>query len=331
MLEFKGMQIASAWDIYQSVVKPALNAFRGRGNTPSAESKKSGAETGSETIQENRAQEGELYALLAWLSTIHMDDGDNARSILEYRVKRTELHIFPKLVDALPPGAVKRLMQTVAVEVTTVKRKKTTGFTQHKDHKDPSKSKQTPITSEWDDKLNLKGQQVISALTWLVTNQGSDTEDKRIAAIAKTLKDLRILENAEDRAMAAAKATADKAGEWQRQWKEYYGKHDTALHELAALLATDRETLRRITESERAKELRAAVEAAPEGERRARHEAYQLYLQEMVRHFRDPAIIRAQAIESGVKPPRFALKHIVIGLAILCVALVAIIGMVPTN
>ncbi len=140
-----------------------------------------------------------------------------------------------------------------------------------------------------------------------------------------------ITDNTKDKAAATVKAAADKADEWRQQWKEWYGTHDTAIHELAALLATDRETLRRITESERAQELRAAVEAAPEGEKRSRHEAYQLYLREMVKHFRNPAIIRAQAIESGAKPPRFTLVHIVIGLAILCIALVAVIGMVPTN
>lgn len=140
-----------------------------------------------------------------------------------------------------------------------------------------------------------------------------------------------ITDNGKDKAAAAAKAAADKAGEWRQRWKEWYGVHDTALHELAALLATDRETLRRITESERAKELRAAVEVAPEGEKRARHEVYQCYLQEMVKQCRDPAIIRAQVAASGVKPPRFTLGYIVIGLAILCVALVAIIGIVPTN
>jgi hypothetical protein len=137
-----------------------------------------------------------------------------------------------------------------------------------------------------------------------------------------------ITDSVKDKTAAAAKAAADKADEWRQRWKEYYGKHDTALHELAVLLATDRETLRRITESARAQELRAAVEAAPEGEKRARHEAYQLYLQEMVKYFRNPTIIRAQVIESGAKPSRFTLKHIVIGLAVLCVALVAIIGII---
>ncbi len=155
--------------------------------------------------------------------------------------------------------------------------------------------------------------------------------DLQTAEAVELLTASSITDNTKDKAASTAKAAADKAGEWRRQWKEWYGTHDTALHELAVLLATDRETLRRITESERAQELQAAVEAAPEGERRARHEAYQLYLQEMVKYFRNPAVIRAQAIESGAKPPRFTLKHIVIGLAIVCVALVAIIGMIPTN
>lgn len=155
--------------------------------------------------------------------------------------------------------------------------------------------------------------------------------DLQTAEAVELLTVSSITDNAKDKTAAAYKATTSMADEWLQQWKEWYGTHDTALHELAALLATDRETLRRITESERAQELRAAVEAAPEGEKRARHEAYQLYLQEMVKHFRNPAIIRAQAAESGAKPPRFTLKRIVIGLAILCIVLVASIGMVPTN
>ncbi len=272
-------------------------------NAPPTEPK---SQSGTETISENKVQEGELYALLAWLSTIHMDDTNNSRCILEYRAKRTELHVFPKLVDALPPGAVKRLMQTVAVEVTTVKRKKTTGFTQHKDSRDPSKSKQTPITSEWDDKLNLKGQQVIGALTWLVMNQGSDTEDKRIAAIAKTLQSLRILDNLEDKTAAGTRAAKDKADEVWAKLKDWYGDYDSRVHVFLATVATNRETVNRILSSPEAIRLMAAIEAAPAEQKRQCHEAFQAFLLQRVREIQNPdspAIARHQAREAGQSTP----------------------------
>lgn len=152
--------------------------------------------------------------------------------------------------------------------------------------------------------------------------------DLQTAEAVELLNASSITDNAKDKAAAKYKAAADKAGEWQRQWKEYYGKHDTALHELAVLLATNRETLRRITESERAKELRAAVEAAPEGEKRARHEAYQLYLLEMVKHFQDPVIQADKARKAGKRTPEESEKRltrifvtiIVVGVIILGVA-----------
>lgn len=253
--------------------------------------------SGPEVIQENKAQEGELYSLLAWLSTLHVDDSDNSPCILEYRVKRAENGIFPKLVDALPHGAVRRLMQTVAVEVTTVKRKKTTGFTQHKDPKDPGKSKQTPITSEWDDKLNLKGQQLINAITWLVVNEGSDTEDKRIAAIAKKLQSLTVLENAEDKAAAAFKATNDKRKEVWQQIKDWWikGNRDTRIHTAwAKVVLNDDVAIQRILTSQGALEIWSQIQAheGDPAKQRPYHEALQSYIWKMVEEFQSPAIQR---------------------------------------
>ncbi len=252
---------------------------------------------GPQVISENREQEGELYALLAWLSTLYMADGTCA---LEYKVAATEAHIFPKVVAALPPGAIKRLMQTVAVEVTTIKRKKTTGFTQHKDPKDPTgqRTRETPIVSEWDEKLNQKGAQVISALTWLVTS-GKGAEAKRIKAVAETLQSLHILDNLEDKAAVAAKAAADKASAFGTKVVGWCNDHETGIHIGLAEVAIGKENVARILAGRPAQELLAAIDAAPETEKQGRRNAFQAFLLALVKQHQDPAIKRHEAREAG--------------------------------
>lgn len=227
MLEFKGMQIASLWDLYQSFGRPALEMLR-RGNGRAAETKPADASAGTETLKENAAQLGELYALIAWLSSMQMDDG---KSILDYRAKgKGEIKLFPMLITALPPGAVKSLMRTVAVEVMTVRTKETTGFTRHADPKDPAKpGKETPVVSEGERKFNEKGPQVIGALTWLIKNQNEDTDEKKVEAVAKILIDLRLLENFEDKRDAAVKKAAKTLGDLKEAGLKWWydGYRDT--------------------------------------------------------------------------------------------------------
>ncbi|TXH07651.1 MAG: hypothetical protein E6Q06_02215 [Candidatus Moraniibacteriota bacterium] len=313
----KGVNVLEILNLFQmSSVRGLLNKVglgKGAGSSGSDENTKEAKEDGRGLIDELNAliamAEAHFGARLA-----NMPAEDN--TVTRGRFRKL-MALFKVLHEQGKSGGAEKLMHIIGHESHlqgTASIPKAT-----KDQKSDSGPTRIDIQNVRQ-RTNPAGKLIIRFLTDLQTAEA--VELLTVSSITDTGK---------DKAAAAAKAAADKAGEWQQRWKEYYGKHDTALHELAVLLATDRETLRRITESARAEELRAAVEAAPEGEKRARHEAYQLYLQEMVKHFRNPAIIRAQAAESGAKPPRFTLKRIVIGLAILCIVLVASIGMVPTN
>lgn len=316
---FKNMSMVDIVQLIQvQNLKGLYNRLLGNGTKPTSNG---GSDDGTKEAKEDgRGMIDELNALIAMAeahfgaSLGNMPAEDN--TVTRGRFSKL-MAIFKKLREDGKSGGAEKLMHIIG----------------HESHLQgtasiPKAAKGQPASGQPEridihnvrQRTNPAGRLIIRFLT-----------DLEVAEAVELLTASSITDNGKDKTAAAAKAAAEKADEWKRRWKEYYGEHDTALHELAALLATDRETLRRITESARAEELRAAVEAAPEGEKRARHEAYQLYLQEMVKHFRNPAIIRAQAAESGAKPPRFTLVHIVIGLAILCIVLVTIIGMVPTN
>ena len=316
---FKNMSMVDIVQLIQvQNLKGLYNRLLGNGTKPTSNG---GSDDGTKEAKEDgRGMIDELNALIAMAeahfgaSLGNMPAEDN--TVTRGRFRKL-MAIFNKLREDGKSGGAEKLMHIIG----------------HESHLQgtasiPKTTKGQPASGQPEridihnvrQRTNPAGKLIIRFLT-----------DLEVTEAVELLTTSSITDNGKDKTAAAAKAAAEKADEWKRRWKEYYGEHDTALHELAALLATNHETLRRITESERAQELRAAVEAAPEGEKRARHEAYQLYLQEMVKHFRNPAIIRAQAAESGAKPPRFTLVHIVIGLAILCIVLVTIIGMAPTN
>lgn len=315
---FKNMNIT---DIIQLVQVQNLRGLYQRAMGIVKPTSSGGSDDGTKEAREDgRGMIDELNALIAMaeahygtsLASMPMEDNTITRGRF-----RKLMDIFKKLRADGKSGGAEKLMHIIGHESHL---SGTASIPKAPKGQQPSGQPERIDIHNVRQRTNPAGRLIIRFLTDLETSEA-----------VELLTAASITNNAKDKTAAAAKAAADKADEWRQHWKEWYGTHDTALHELAVLLATDRETLRRITESARAEELRAAVEAAPEGEKRARHEAYQLYLRQMVKHFRDPAIIRAQAAESGAKPPRFTLKRIVISLAILCVALVAIIGMVPTK
>ncbi len=270
-----------------------------------------------EAREDGRGMIDELNALIAMaeahfgtnLSSMPTEDNTVTRGRF-----RQLMAIFKKLRDDGKSGGAEKLMHIIGHESHL---QGTASIPKAPKGQQPGGQPERIDIHNVRQRTNPAGRLIIRFLTDLTT-----------AEAVELLTTASITDNARDKAAATAKAAADKAGEWQRQWKEYYGKHDTALHELAVLLATDRETLRRITESARAQELRAAVEAAPEGERRARHEAYQLYLLEMVKRFQDPVIQAHEARKAGKRTPEESEKRltrifvtiIVVGVIILGVA-----------
>ena len=165
------------------------------------------------------------------------------------------------------------------------------------------------------ERTNPAGKLIIRFLTDLETQEAVDL------LVASSITD-----NSKDATAAVAKTVADKGDEIWTKLKGWYGENDTRVHVFLATLATSRETVNRILASPRAVELWAAVEAAPEGERRARHEAFQSFLLQMVREFQSPTIQATLTREAGVTPPLITLKRIVVSLSILCLVLVAVIG-----
>jgi hypothetical protein len=163
-------------------------------------------------------------------------------------------------------------MQTIAVEVVSVKVKKTTGFTDVKDPKDPSKMKKAPVYSEWEDMRNIKGEQIANAVTWLVTI-GPGTETERIEKVAKSLQDIHILDNAKDATAAGLKATADKAEQLAKLGAKQI---DTRMHLFRAWRRLGWKKLQEIHRLPAVNAAREAIAAAAEGQATLdAHEAFQ--------------------------------------------------------
>ncbi|MGB4834342.1 MAG: hypothetical protein WBP40_04895 [Candidatus Moraniibacteriota bacterium] len=261
----------SAYDIFQDGWPLLRRLFSGRSPAKKeAAPKHSDSDGGgSETITENAAQAGELYSLLAWLSSLWIDDKTRA---LEYRPKPAEAFIFPRVVAQLPPGAINRFMQTIAVEVVPVKYKKTTGFTEVRDPQNPSKVKKPPIFAEWEDMRNVKGEQIANAVTWLVT-VAQGTEDERVAAVAKALQDTHVLDNIKDEAAAGLKATAEKT---EQLAKVSTKNIDTWMHLFRAWRKVGWKKLQEIRRLPTVHAAHEAIAEAAEGQAKLdAHEAFQ--------------------------------------------------------
>lgn len=222
-------------------------------------------------IKENKDQEGELYAIHGFLLSY-------GRKAVDYAIPDDENHIFIEIVQQLKPGAIKRLMQTLAVEVKTVKHKKVIDEKVVPDPQDPRKTKKLPETEEWEDKVNLKGPEVIRGLTWLVQNPGRAMKEKseleRITWVVGVLETFGIFSNMEDKAK-------DFWSHLTNQTKETFGSIDTLMHIALAVERTNRQTVQRILNSPEGKRLKAAIKSASEGaDKKAAEEELQRFLLE---------------------------------------------------
>lgn len=253
-------QLAKAgWDMVQGK----------RRLSPETDPSKGGDHTS--VIKENKGQEGELYAIHGFLLSY-------GRRAVDYEIPSGQEHVFVEIVKQLKPGAIKRLMQTLAVEVKTVKHKKVIDEKTVPDPQDPKKMKKLPETEEWEDKINLKGPEVIRGLVWLVQNPGGERQGKpeseRIAWVVEALETFGVFSNIEDKAK-------DFWSHLTNQTRETFGSIDTLLHIAFAVERTNRQTVQRILNSPEGKRLKAAIKSASEGaDKKAAEEKLQRFLLE---------------------------------------------------
>lgn len=247
--------------------------FTGRKPNVSGDSKTTpeGGAAGPTTVKENAAQIGELYALHGFLASY----GDEP---FEYKIPKTENHVFVEIVRRLKDGATKRLMQTLAAEVNSVKHRKVVGETKIKDPKDPEKFKNVPETEEWERQFNEKGPQIIRGLVWLVKYPGgkmeAEPEEKRIDWVVSVLEDFKIFDNLKDQA-------TDFFTEVREFSTKTFGSADMWLHLGMAWWYTNWDTVQEQLNSAEGKRLKAAIKSAPEGaERKTAGEKLQRFLVE---------------------------------------------------
>ncbi len=223
-------------------------------------------------IKENKGQEGELYAIHGFLLSY-------GRRAVDYEIPSGQEHVFYEIVKQLKPGAIKRLMQTLAVEVKSVKHKKVIDEKVVPDPQDPKKTKKLPETEEWEDKINLKGPEVIRGLVWLVQNPGSERQGKpeseRIAWVVEVLETFGVLSNIEDKAK-------DFWSQFTSRSQETFGSIDTLMHIARAVERTNWHTVQRVLNSTEGKRLKAAIKSASEGaDKKAAEEELQRFLLEV--------------------------------------------------
>ena len=253
------------------ITKAGWDWFRGHKKQSSEAEPAKGPDQTTTIIKENKDQEGELYAVHGFLLSF-------GRKAVDYNFPDEENHIFVKIVEQLKPGAIKRLMQTLAVEVKTVKHKKVLDEKIVPDPQDPRKTKKLPETEEWEEKINLKGPEVIRGLTWLVQNPGREMKDRpeseRIAWVVGILETFGVFSNLEDKAKDFWSQLTSKA-------QETFGSVDTLMHIAKAIERTNWEVVQWLLNSPEGKRLKAAVKSAPEGaEKKAAGEKLQRFLLE---------------------------------------------------
>ena len=276
------------------------------------------------------AQEGgkgntdEHNALIA-LAEAHFGKSLNDMDVQEYAVTRTRfsklMAIFKTLREQNKSGGAEKLMHIIGHESHLHGTQPTQRNAQgHKPEGQPQRIELINVRQ----RTNPAGQLIVRFLTDLETQEAVDL------LVATSITD-----NGKDKTTAAAKAAKDKADETWIKLKAWYGENDTRVHVFLASLATSREAVNRILASPRAQELVAAVESAttPE-EKRTRQEAFQAYLLHMVREFQkrttEPPVPLPKEGEENTakeKSPRLTLKVAIIGLAIGCVTLTAILGL----
>lgn len=286
MLEFKGVQIASLFDIYQSIVRPLLQMLRGR--APSLPPETAGGKDdnlkGPETVAENKRAADEALELHTLLKGMRIDaDGTPATW---YQPKPEEFWIFPAIVVRLKPGARKKALDILATKLVDKDYERIAGYTVHgPDSKGKSRA-DTPDMERWRDKDNIQGVEIINGLTWfaiqaqasmvITLDPGMTREMKGVEFVVKFLERTRLYDNVED-TLAAGKESIQEV--WNKLMKAL-GGYDTGLHMLFARIVVSKNDLRQLFADgtpgdEQLRSIEAELDSA---RKREKQEALQRYL-----------------------------------------------------
>lgn len=148
----------------------------------------------------------ELHALLEAMS------GHNTG--INYTPKPSEFWIPVAIAARLKPGAVKKLFDSFATEVVSVKHSEIAGYTQHEPDPGGKPRKETPIKEDFTSEINHLGPQIIRGLVWLAVKSqtspdipappaGTDQKLKGVCYVVSLLETSRLLENTDDKLAAA--------------------------------------------------------------------------------------------------------------------------------
>lgn len=242
------------------LVRTGASSFLGRKAAPSG--------TGDDSVteaKENVMQEGEFLAILAILTSFHMDPPFRFEPITEYQVPASQSHLFNKVVAAMKPGARKLFMSTIGFRGAAMKKRRVVEYVKHEVN---GRERVDPVTEETTETVNLDGKRINSAITYLAT-QGAGPEDERVKRVAETLEGWGIFQSKLDTGKELGVKSADEL-------KRFLAWLDTHAHVVLAIGTLGLKGLQSFMETPAAVHYIAAIEA--EGDRRRKlaiQEAFQ--------------------------------------------------------
>lgn len=248
-------------------------------------------------ITANKAMKDEARELHALLEAMSSDNTG-----INYVPKASEFWIPAAIAARLKPGAVKKLFDSFATEVVSVRHSEVKGYTQHEPDPNGKPRKETPIKEEFTSEMNHLGPQIIRGLMWLAVKSqasadipappaGTDPKLKGVIYVVGFLETSRLLENVDDKLTAA--------GEKGKALAAFAAKNtDTLAHLVMAFrkLGYNWGNLQMILRSPTVWAARDAIDDAKEGQPTLdAHEAFQAALIEAVTaHHRRPGWLARQ-------------------------------------
>lgn len=245
------------------LVRTGASSFLGKKTAPS-----SSGDDNVTDAKENVMQEGEFLAILAILTSFHMDPPHRFEPITEYQVPASQSHLFNKVIAAMKPGARRLFMSTIGFRGATMKKRRVVEYVKHEVN---GKERIDPVTEETSETVNLDGKRINSAITYLAT-QGAGTEDERVKRVAETLEGWGIFQSKLDAGKELGAKSADEL-------KRFLAWLDTHTHVMLAIGTLGFKGLQSFMETPAAMHYIAAIEAENDRRRKlAIQEAFQAAL-----------------------------------------------------
>lgn len=205
--------VKEVWDLWKAVsgkedpprpAAPAQQSATAANTQPEAPSE----------VKANRAMADEAFELHALLEVTTV----RGYPATAYKLRAADFWIVPVIAHRLRPGAVKKLFDAFATQVTTVSRKETVDWTVHAPGPNNKTRPDTPVEKTWAEELNYMGPRIVRGLVGLAVQAqaspevkkkpGGTEREKGVDFVVDFLSDSQLLKNGSDSAAIATEETA---------------------------------------------------------------------------------------------------------------------------